>query len=114
MLLTVLLVSLFSGCGDDPAAIEVEVEVAGRYRVGFELSELVVCGSSERWWVTDPDGLLQGYESIVEDVDEGIFVSVAGDVSEYGHCGHMGACAREIAITAVHEAHAWSDGDCSK
>lgn len=110
--LLMLAVLLLAGCAYDSTRLE--VEVAGRYLSGFETSELILCGSGERWWVSQLDGLGADYDSIVGDSREGLYLSAVGVVTENGQWGHMGQYSRAIRITSVHEAHAWSDDDCTR
>jgi len=112
LILLLIVVLISTGCGDDPS--ESEVEVSGRYRSGFETSELILCESGEEWWVADSDGLAADYDSIVEEPANGLYVSVVGVVSEIGEWGHMGCYSRELRITSVREARAWLDEDCTR
>jgi len=110
--LLTLAILVLAGCADDPT--QPEIEVTGHYRSGFETSELILCESGETWWVSQLDDLGADYDAIAGDSGEGIYLSAAGVVTEYGYWGHMGQYSRAIRITSVHEARAWSEGDCGE
>lgn len=109
-ILILLGLPLLAGCDEAPS--RPAIEVAGTFAYGFETSALDPCGTSESWWVTNPEVLAAQYASVASQSYERVFVSVMGEKSAPGRFGHFGAYSREFTVSEVHVVRALVDGDC--
>ena len=108
--LTALLVGC-SGSGGVAPPRDVVEEAVGHYASGFEVSALVPCGSSERWWTTGiPDAEYRAIAGNMDYVD--VYVRVRGIQSGPGSYGHMGAYERQFRVTEILELRAATADDC--
>ena len=89
--------------------------LTGHYTVRWEEQSFQPCGSSEKWWVSDPGPLMARYRELVKDGDYGtVFVTVRAEVTERGSFGHLGMFPRATAVREVIRAAPAGDGDCRR
>jgi hypothetical protein len=89
--------------------------LTGHYTVQWEEQSFQPCGSSEKWWVSDPGPLMPRYRELVKGGDYGtVFVTIRADVTERGSFGHLGMFPRAMAVREVVRASAAAEGDCRR
>jgi hypothetical protein len=86
--------------------------LTGHYTVQWEEQSFQPCGSSEKWWVSDPGPLLPRYRELVKGDYGTVFVTVRAEVTGRGMFGHLGMFPRAAAVREVVRASQASDGDC--
>jgi hypothetical protein len=86
--------------------------LTGHYTVQWEEQSFQPCGSSEKWWVSDPGPLLPRYRELVKGDYGTVFVTVRAEVTGRGMFGHLGMFPRAAAVREVVRASPASDGDC--
>ena len=87
----------------------------GHYTVQWEEQSFTPCGSSEKWWMSDPGPLLARYRQIVKDRDYGtVYVTVRAEVTDRGMFGHLGTFPRAMAVREVIDARAAGENDCRR
>jgi hypothetical protein len=89
-------------------------EFRGHYTVRWEEQSFTRCGSSERWWVSDPGPLMARYRELVQGEYGTVYATVRADVTGRGMFGHMGMYPSAIAIREVVAAHEAGSSDCSR
>jgi hypothetical protein len=99
--LTPLLLACLAGCGAPVAAPWPTSGVySGYYTYGYELSEFVPSGTSERWWLTGAVPCRPYYtkDTVANAVyDSRVrYIAVRGTLSGVGRHGHLGAYSREL------------------
>ena len=87
---------------------------SGHYTVQWEEQSFQPCGSSEKWWVSDPGPLLPRYRELVKGEYGTVYVTVRAEVTGRGQFGHLGMFPRAAAVREVVEARAATDGDCRR
>lgn len=88
---------------------------SGHYTVQWEEQSFTRCGSSEKWWMSDPGPLLARYREIIKDRDYGtVYVTVRAEVTDRGMFGHLGMFPRAMAVREVIDARAAGDNDCRR
>ncbi len=108
--LILLLLPLLVSCEDDPTRPDIEIQ--GRFSLGFEVSALEPCNLEQSWWVTNPSVLVDQYDAIADHPYKEVFISVVGVRSKLGNYGHFGHYDREFKITEIREIREIVDGDC--
>jgi hypothetical protein len=86
--------------------------LTGHYTVQWEEQSFQPCGSSEKWWVSDPGPLMARYRELVKGDYGTVFVTVRADVTDRGSFGHLGMFPRAAAVREVVQASLAADGDC--
>lgn len=86
--------------------------LTGHYTVQWEEQSFQPCGSSEKWWVSDPGPLMARYRELVKGGYGTVFVTVRADVTDRGSFGHLGMFPRAAAVREVVRASLAADGDC--
>src|SRR5687767_15955978 len=75
--------------------------LTGHYTVQWEEQSFQPCGSSEKWWVSDPGPLMARYRELVEGDYGTVFVTVRAEVTDRGRFGHLGMFPRAAAVREV-------------
>lgn len=86
--------------------------LTGHYTVQWEEQSFQPCGSSEKWWVSDPGPLLPRYRELVKGDYGTVFVTVRAEVTGRGMFGHLGMFPRAAAVREVVRASQAGDDDC--
>ena len=86
--------------------------LTGHYTVQWEEQSFQPCGSSEKWWVSDPGPLMPRYRELVKGDYGTVFVTVRAEVTERGRFGHLGMFPRATAVREVVRASPAGEGDC--
>ena len=88
--------------------------LTGHYTVQWEEQSFQPCGSSEKWWVSDPGPLMARYRELVKGDYGTVFVTIRADVTDRGRFGHLGMFPRAAAVREVVRAAPADEGDCRR
>jgi hypothetical protein len=88
--------------------------LTGHYTVQWEEQSFRPCGSSEKWWVSDPGPLMGRYRELVSGDYGTVFVTVRAEVTDRGRFGHLGMFPRAAAVREVVRASAAGEADCRR
>jgi hypothetical protein len=88
--------------------------LTGHYTVQWEEQSFRPCGSSEKWWVSDPGPLMGRYRELVSGDYGTVFVTVRAEVTDRGRFGHLGMFPRAAAVREVVRASAAGEDDCRR
>mgnify|MGYP001340650446 CR=1 FL=1 len=98
-MLCLLTVSVAAASCDQSPEWPSSGQYAGYYKHGFEVSEFVPAGSTEKWWLNGSIPCLpvnrQNAELPV------VYLEVQGVLSQKGRHGHLGAYTRELQVSSV-------------
>jgi len=86
--------------------------LTGHYTVQWEEQSFQLCGSREKWWVSDPGPLMARYRELVKGDYGTVFVTVRAEVTGRGSFGHLGMFPRAMAVREVVRADSAGSGDC--
>jgi|ERR1041385_8696561 hypothetical protein len=108
-----LLALFLSCCASDDLTTDVSTVYRGRYTKGFEINDFVVCGGSQRWWITgDEMPLIKAVTSPAGMVGGSIYAEVRGHLTRRGNFGHLGAYPHELVVERVLATRRPSSKDC--
>jgi hypothetical protein len=108
-----LLALSLSCCASDNLATGVSTVYRGHYTKGFEINDFVLCGGSQRWWVTgDEMPLIKALTSPAGMVGGTIYAEVRGHLTRRGSFGHLGAYPHELVVERVLGTRPSSSKDC--
>ena len=108
-----LLALSLSCCASDTLVTGVSTVYRGHYRKGFEINDFVVCGGSQRWWVTgDETPLIKALTSPAGMVGGTVYAEVRGHLTPRGSYGHLGTYPHELVVERVLVTRAATPQDC--